>query len=199
MVLLGGCTRHGQHERLRLIEWPCMQISGYLVPKGTEVMMSSWSLHYNKGVWGEDAAQWRPDRWLEGGSVPAARKDADGNLQFQPFLTGVSNCVGQHLAMVRPLTHYVLSVTLVVQIGRDAVSRGMLFGSRGQCIHRVDSQAELKMVVASLVSRLHVAVDAQRMPHLRTVEDYVGEAVTRITLQRSSPCWLRMRPRVPVS
>ena len=78
-----------------------MQVCGRVLPKGTEVMMPVWSLHYNKGVWGEDAAQWRPDRWLEGGSVAAARKDADGNLRFMPFLDGPSNCIGQHLALVR--------------------------------------------------------------------------------------------------
>eukprot|EP00892_Ulva_mutabilis_P010425 jgi/Ulvmu1/7755/UM039_0063.1 len=132
------------------------EISGYLVPKGTEVLMPSWSLHYNKHVWGDDAAYWRPDRWLEGTSVAAGRKDGDGNLRYQPFLTGPSNCVGQHLAV-----------------------------------------AELKMLVTSLVSALHITVDAQRMSHLRSVEDYVAEARTRITLQREAPCWLRMKPRAP--
>ena len=172
-----------------------MQIGGYLVPKGTEVMASSWSLHYNTRVWGADAAQWRPDRWLEGESVAAVRKDGDGNLRFQPFLTGASKCIGQHLAMVRPLNVCVLSVPLLVQnrAWRDIARHGQLW----RHTHQVELQAELKMVVASMVSRLHVAVDAQRMPYLRTVEDYVGETVTRITLQRSSPCWLRMRPRVP--
>lgn len=53
------------------------------------------------------------------------------------------------------------------------------------------------MLVASVVSQLHVTLDTQRMGHLRTVEDYVGETFTRITLQRVSPCWLRMAPRVP--
>lgn len=57
-------------------------------------------------------------------------------------------------------------------------------------------QAELKILVASVVSRLHVTLDAQRMGHLRTVEDYIGETCTRLTLQRFSPCWLRMAPRV---
>ena len=172
-----------------------MQISGYLVPKGTEVMTSPWSLHYNTRVWGEDAAQWNPDRWLEGESVAAVRKDADGNLRFQPFLTGASNCIGQHLAMVRPLTHRILSVTLAAlnRACHEIVKHRRMW----QHTHQVELQAELKMVVASLVSRLHVTMDAQRMPHLRTVEDYVGETVTRITLQRSSPCWLRMQPRVP--
>ena len=53
------------------------------------------------------------------------------------------------------------------------------------------------MLVASIVSRLHVTMDTQRMAHLQTVEDYVDETLTRMSLQRSSPCWLRMRPRVP--
>lgn len=57
-------------------------------------------------------------------------------------------------------------------------------------------QAELKMIVVSVVSRLHVALDEQHMGHLRSVEDYVRETVSRITLQRATPCWLRLKPRV---
>lgn len=77
-----------------------MQVSGYLLPKGTEIMLPSWTLHYNRRVWGDDASMWRPDRWLEGGSVAAARKDADGNPRFMAFLDGPSNCIGQQLALV---------------------------------------------------------------------------------------------------
>eukprot|EP00892_Ulva_mutabilis_P010423 jgi/Ulvmu1/7753/UM039_0061.1 len=143
------------HGGLRLLKEDT-KIGGYTLPKGTEVLTSTWSVHYNKLAWGADAAYWRPDRWLKGGSVAAARKDADGNMRFQTFLMGPSNCLGQHLAV-----------------------------------------AELKMLVASLVSALHITVDAQRMSHLRSVEDYVGETVTRMSLQRASPCWLRMKPRAP--
>lgn len=79
----------------------CTQISGYVVPRGTEVMLSTWALHYNRRVWGGDAALWRPERWLDGGSTVAARKDTAGNVRFMPFLIGPSNCIGQHLALVR--------------------------------------------------------------------------------------------------
>ena len=78
-----------------------LQICGYMVPKGTPVMFAVWALHHNKHVWGEDALTWRPDRWLEGKSVAAAKKDAAGQLRFLPFLDGPSNCIGQNLALVR--------------------------------------------------------------------------------------------------
>ena len=179
-----------------------MQIGGYLVPKGTEVITSSWSLHYNTRVWGADAACWRPDRWLEGGSVAAARKDADGHLRFQPFLTGPSNCIGQHLALVRLLLQGRVDASFVHLCNRKLRCWPHFCVCRGRCGprrtgHVCEVQAELKMLVASLLSRLHVTLDAERMAHLCTVEDYVGETLTRITLQRSSPCWLRMQPRVP--
>lgn len=52
------------------------------------------------------------------------------------------------------------------------------------------------MVVAMVLSRMHVTLDAQRMGHLRTVEDYVDETIFIVTLQRATPAWLRMRPHV---
>eukprot|EP00892_Ulva_mutabilis_P006221 jgi/Ulvmu1/3971/UM181_0005.1 len=63
------------------------------------------------------------------------------------------------------------------------------------CIGQHLGMVELKMVVAMVISLLHVALDAQRMGHLRSVEDYLGECVSKVTLQRNSPCWLRLRPR----
>lgn len=49
------------------------------------------------------------------------------------------------------------------------------------------------MMVAAVVSRMHVTLDA-RMAHLRSVEDYVATTATRLTLQTEGPTWLRMRP-----
>ena len=53
-------------------------------------------------AWGPDAGVWRPERWLEGKGVAAMKKDANGHLRFIPFVTGAQNCLGQHVAMVRP-------------------------------------------------------------------------------------------------
>jgi cytochrome P450 family 13 len=76
-------------------------VGKYTLPAGLDVILPPWGLHHNPRVWGPDATSWRPARWLEGRSVNAVKRDADGNLRYLPFLTGGQNCIGQHLAMVR--------------------------------------------------------------------------------------------------
>ncbi len=34
------------------------------VPKGTEVMVGIRESNRNKAIWGEDALEWKPERWL---------------------------------------------------------------------------------------------------------------------------------------
>lgn len=40
-------------------------IAGEQIPGGTVVGVSSWAIHRNKEVFGEDAQTFRPERWLE--------------------------------------------------------------------------------------------------------------------------------------
>lgn len=35
-----------------------------LVPKDTSVMIAIRACNRNKEIWGEDAAEWKPERWL---------------------------------------------------------------------------------------------------------------------------------------
>ena len=44
------------------------------VPKGTLIVIANWSSNINKDIWGEDAEEWKPDRWLS--PLPDAVKDA---------------------------------------------------------------------------------------------------------------------------
>ena len=44
------------------------------VPKGTMLLVSNWMSNVNKAIWGEDADQWKPERWLE--PLPETLKDA---------------------------------------------------------------------------------------------------------------------------
>ena len=45
------------------------------VPKGTDVMVGILESNRNKAVWGEDALEWKPERWLSPlpGTVAEAR------------------------------------------------------------------------------------------------------------------------------
>ena len=44
------------------------------VKKGTEVVISIYNANRSKAVWGEDADEWKPERWLS--SLPRAVEEA---------------------------------------------------------------------------------------------------------------------------
>ena len=51
-------------------------ITSLQVPRGTAVVVGIYSCNRNVEIWGADAAEWRPTRWLGDGvpdSVAAAR------------------------------------------------------------------------------------------------------------------------------
>ncbi len=50
------------------------QVSEILVPKDTTVIVGIYSSNRNKAIWGEDALEWKPERWLNG--LPDTVSDA---------------------------------------------------------------------------------------------------------------------------
>ena len=75
-------------------------VHGTIIPAGTIVGLSIWTIHYNKEAWGEDAGVWQPERWLRARSINACKRDASGNLRWLPFVHGAQSCLGQHIALV---------------------------------------------------------------------------------------------------
>ena len=41
------------------------KICGQFVPEGTVVGVNAWVVHRNKDIYGSDAEQFRPERWLD--------------------------------------------------------------------------------------------------------------------------------------
>ncbi|XP_022816442.1 cytochrome P450 4c21-like [Spodoptera litura] len=62
-----------------------------LVP-GTGIMINIWALHRNPRYWGDDADQFRPERFLN--------LDLKHPAAFMPFSYGPRNCVGYQYAMI---------------------------------------------------------------------------------------------------
>ena len=59
------------------------------VPKGTAVFLNLRGCNTNKAIWGEDAREWKPERWLQ--PLPKAVEDARipgiySNLCVLPFM-----------------------------------------------------------------------------------------------------------------
>ncbi|KAM5540033.1 hypothetical protein V8D89_006173 [Ganoderma adspersum] len=65
------------------------------VPKGTAVLLNLRGCNTNKAIWGEDAREWKPERWLQ--PLPKAVEDAHipgiySNLMT--FISGGYSCIG---------------------------------------------------------------------------------------------------------
>lgn len=76
-------------------------LGGYRVPAGTNIYFSPWLIHRSKEIWGPEADQFVPERWIkvENG---VQKKDPSGgmrsNLDFTTFLHGPRSCIGQSFA-----------------------------------------------------------------------------------------------------
>lgn len=64
-------------------------------PEGAMVYLSSWMLHRNSQVWGDDASEFRPDRFLNGKSIPWG---------YLVFSKRPRDCIGLNLAYLE-VTH----------------------------------------------------------------------------------------------
>lgn len=69
--------------------------SGIFVPAGTDVEFYTMEFQRDKKLWGENAEEFVPERWLDG-SPTEQIKDSSA---FQPFSLGPRICIGQQSAL----------------------------------------------------------------------------------------------------
>ncbi|KAI1465333.1 cytochrome P450 [Daldinia caldariorum] len=69
-----------------------MTIDRYYVPGGVVVGTSAWVIHRAQEIWGPDAEEFRPERWLE--------KENEGTMKrfFFSFGGGSRTCIGRHIS-----------------------------------------------------------------------------------------------------
>jgi benzoate 4-monooxygenase len=80
----------------RLIPEGGMTIQDHFFKEGTVLSVPSYTIHRDREVWGEDAADYRPERWFE--------RDQDTIQRvFNPFSYGPRACVGRNLAILELL------------------------------------------------------------------------------------------------
>ncbi|KAI3332199.1 cytochrome P450 [Xylariaceae sp. AK1471] len=75
-------------------------IIGHRIPKGVRVVLAPWATNFDKTLWGPDAHEFNPDRWLPTGADDkrAASGGASSNYAFMTFLHGPRSCIGQAFA-----------------------------------------------------------------------------------------------------
>ncbi|KAK7468924.1 hypothetical protein VKT23_003420 [Stygiomarasmius scandens] len=73
-------------------------IDGVLVPKGTLFYIPIRVVNTHVDIWGEDAEEFRPSRWLPG-NVPE-KYNVNPSLSMLSFLAGPHACIGKTMAIV---------------------------------------------------------------------------------------------------
>ncbi|KAI5121458.1 hypothetical protein M0805_009566 [Coniferiporia weirii] len=83
------------------LEWPIKSTDGkteiteIMVPKNTGIVISILSANLSTKIWGDDAEEWKPERWLK----PLAESVAEAHLpgiysQMMSFIGGGRACIG---------------------------------------------------------------------------------------------------------
>lgn len=73
-------------------------IGNEFVPKDTIVVLPVKAINTAAGLWGTDADEFKPERWLNADGRANQRGGADSNYSFLTFLHGPRSCIGQKFA-----------------------------------------------------------------------------------------------------
>ncbi|KAJ4402807.1 hypothetical protein N0V82_010741, partial [Gnomoniopsis sp. IMI 355080] len=71
-------------------------LCGTYFPEGTNVGVNSWVMHHNRDVFGDDADEFRAERWLDS---PKDRLRTMNDM-FMPFGLGSRTCIGKNISLL---------------------------------------------------------------------------------------------------
>lgn len=85
----------------RIIPAGGTHIGGHFIPAGYRVGLNGAVVHYDKNVFGEDAGEFNPERWL--------REDATNMDRYMiQFGAGTRTCIGKNVSVFsRICTHFI--------------------------------------------------------------------------------------------
>ncbi|KAG5949892.1 hypothetical protein E4U53_005664 [Claviceps sorghi] len=71
--------------------------NGLAFPPGTRISLSMWGVFRSRDVWGPDADEFRPERWLEAPAEKRAEMDSTWDIIFS---SGKWGCLGRNIAQI---------------------------------------------------------------------------------------------------
>ncbi|TVU37600.1 hypothetical protein EJB05_10924 [Eragrostis curvula] len=95
MFLLETLRLYGPVSQINRKASSDLDIGGFRVPEGAILTIPIATIHRDKEVWGEDAGEFRPERFENG--VTRAAKHPNALLSFS---SGPRSCIGQNFAMI---------------------------------------------------------------------------------------------------
>ncbi|CAN6235525.1 unnamed protein product [Urochloa humidicola] len=75
-------------------------IDGYAIPAGVQVLINAWAIGRDARYWGEDAEEFVPERFMDGGSAAHVSFSLKGSdFQFLTFRSERRMCAGMNFAV----------------------------------------------------------------------------------------------------
>ena len=69
------------------------------IPRGTIVTAPIASINRSKALWGPDAKQFKPSRWIREDGIPQQAKEIQGHRHLLTFADGPRMCLGKGFAI----------------------------------------------------------------------------------------------------
>ncbi|KAJ5231870.1 uncharacterized protein N7469_006458 [Penicillium citrinum] len=82
----------------RIVPTGGLTICGQVLPEGSNVGMNSWVAHRDKTIYGGDADEYKPERWLQVDADVEHTKAMEQS--FMPFGYGARTCIGKNISLL---------------------------------------------------------------------------------------------------
>ncbi len=122
-----------------------LELCGVHIPAGYRVGMNAAVIHYDRSVFGEDAAEYRPGRWLEteGEGEDARPVAARLDKYMMHFGAGTRTCIGRNISMAeiyKLVPEVLLNFRMEMADGPDATwkTRNLWFCKQTNVVVRLE-------------------------------------------------------------
>jgi len=95
------------------------------VAKGTFISIPIASINCSTAIWGPDAKQFKPDRWLTEEGISGKAKEVQGHRHLLTFIDGPRTCLGKDFAITEFKTVLLVLVKNFVFELRDGPETGV--------------------------------------------------------------------------
>ncbi|KAG1877707.1 cytochrome P450 [Suillus subalutaceus] len=101
---LGEFTRLAAADDVIPLSEPVRTVSGEMtdsicIAKGTLITISSAAINRSSAIWGPDAKEFKPNRWLTEDGISGKAKEVQGHRHLLTFVDGPRTCLGKDFAI----------------------------------------------------------------------------------------------------